>query len=189
MRKFIVLLVMFSSFIVTSQVELKPGVKTGLNLANITHSNFDVKPDFYAGISLGLQFSERYILQPDVLYSRQGARPQLDGVSDSEIQIDYLSVVLVNKYAVFKDVKLYAVAGPFFDFVVDDNLDLGVGYFGFLDKFDIGFIAGLDYEFSSGLGIDLRYKLGFSDIDLNFNDQKQHTNKLFQLGLSYNFKF
>lgn len=189
MRKFILLLVIFSSFIANSQVELKPGVKAGLNLSNFTNSNFDVKPDFYAGISLGLKISERYTLQPEVLYSRQGARLQSDGGANSSIEIDYLSLGISNKFILFKGVNLYAVAGPFFDFKVRDNIDYN-SLFEFLDKFDVGFFAGLDYEFSSGLGVDFKYKLGLNELNGIGNDTNStYHNKVFQFGISYNFKF
>ena len=102
MRKIILLFVIFSSFSVTSQVALKPGVKAGLNLANFTNASYDFKPDFYAGIKLGLKFTERYTLQPEILYSRQGARPQFDGGPNSDIQIDYLSIAIANKFLLFE---------------------------------------------------------------------------------------
>ena len=189
MRKFIFLIVLFSSFIVTGQVEFKPGVKAGLNVANITHTNFEVKSDFYVGVLFGLKFSEIYTLQPEVLYSRQGARPKLDGGSDFDIELEYLSLGFANKFLLFKGVKLHTVVGPFFDIKTKDNLDYS-NSFDIFGNFDVGFFVGLDYEFSSGLGIDLRYKMGLVDLGgIDVNSVRQHNNKVFQFGLSYNFKF
>ena len=189
MKKFILLFVTCFSFFANSQVELKPGVKAGLNLANISNADYKVKPDFYAGISLGLKFSERYTLQPELVYSRQGARSELDGASNSEIQIDYFSIGVANKYKLIQGVNLYAVAGPFLDVIIKDNID----YEPFLNltgTFDIGLFAGLDYEFWSGLGVEFRYKFGLKEVNGIGNDVNvEHFNRVFQVGLSYNFKF
>lgn len=190
MRKFILLFVIFSSFIGSGQVELKPGIKAGLNLANFTHTNYDAKTDFYAGIKLGVKFTERYTLQPEIVYSRQGARPQFDAGTNSDIQIDYLSIGITNKFLLFEEVNLHLVIGPFFDFKINDNIDDYSSLFEFLDYFDIGFFTGVDYEFSSGFGLEIRYKLGFNEISgVDINSNNTHYNKVFQLGLSYNFNF
>lgn len=187
MRKWILLFVISSSIVATSQVELKPGIMAGLNLANISNTDYKIKPDFYAGFYLGLNFSERYTLQPELVYSRQGARSELDGASNSEIQIDYFSIGVANKYKLIHGVNLYVVTGPFLDVIVKDNID----YEPFLNltgTFDTGLFAGLNYEFLSGLGIEFRYKLGLKEVNGIGNDVNvEHFNKVFQVGLSYNF--
>jgi len=191
MRKFLLPVVLISSFLMNAQIEFKPGVKAGVNSANITNSVVDAKTDFYAGAFLTVKFADFYNLQPEIVYSRQGAgRPELDGLNADELELNYISLVIANKFFPFKDLGVHAIVGPSFDFKVSDNYDPDFG--DDIVGFDFGLIGGVGYEFPFGLSVEARYKQGFVDIfGENVNDtvsfDELFANKVLQVGVAYQF--
>ena len=190
MKQILLLIVLFFSFLINAQVKPKPGIKAGLNMTNITNTNYDIKSDFYAGISLSLKFSDFYTLQPELIYSRQGARIQLDGGSNTEIELDYFSLAIANKFLLFKNSNLHAVIGSFIGYRVSDNMESSwVDIFGIFFNWDVGMFVGLDYELSQNFGVEVRYKRGFVDLpNINLTNQDHiQSNTVFQIGLNYKF--
>ena len=188
MKKYILLLAFFSFFLTNAQIEFRPGVKAGLNLANFTNTESNTKTDFYIGAFLNVDFVSFYNLQPEVVYSRQGLKSKFSGIDD--LEINYISIAIVNKFFPFKDLGLHAIVGPSFDFNISDNYDSS-----FTDDivgFDFGLFGGVGYEFPFGLSVEARYKQGFVDI---FGENVNNTvgfdelfaNKVIQIGVSYQF--
>jgi hypothetical protein len=166
---------------VNAQFSIKPGVRGGLNFTNITNSNLDSKTDFYVGGLLALKFAERYTLQPELIYSRQGAQ---------DYGLDFLSLGIINKFKIVDG--FHAVVGPTLDFKVGDDLSYNDDLIGF----DFGITGGLGYSLPNGLTFEARFKQGFIDIfggdysedaDGNLDIDQIYLNQLFQLGVSYTF--
>ena len=166
---------------VNAQVTIKPGVKGGLNFSNITNSDLDTKTGFYVGGLVAFKFAERYTLQPEVVYSRQGAE---------DIELDFISLGIINKFDIVEG--FHAVVGPTLDFKVGDNLTYNDDLIGF----DFGLTGGLGYSMPNGLTFEARFKQGFVDIfggeysedsDGNVDVDQIYLNQLFQLGISYTF--
>ena len=137
MKKIIVVLLLF--FIVSqinAQVEIKPGVRLGANFSRFTNADLDRKTDFYVGGLLGIKFVDFYALQPELIYSRQGA----DGYN-----LDFISLGINNKFT-FKT-GFQVMVGPTIDFKVGDNFqsDLSSDLIGF----DFSLVAGVGYEFKT----------------------------------------
>ena len=183
------LAITLSCFLFTNaQIEFKPGVKAGLNSANITNTNFDGKLDFYIGAFLTVDFVEFYNLQPELVYSRQGGQASLSGLED--LEINYLTLTIANKFFPFRDLGLHAIIGPSFDFKISDNVDSNFG--DDIVGFDFGLIGGLGYEFPFGLSVEARFKHGFVDIfGENINNSvtfdELFANQVFQIGAAYQF--
>lgn len=192
-----------------AQVTIKPGVKSGVNFSRLTNFDSDFKTGFYLGGLLTIKFNKLYTLQPELLYSQQGAtrtyhfevlnqyNPDLLFYSNSKTnyKIDYLSLSAINKFY-FGDGFHFAV-GPSLDFKVNDNFQQD-----YWSKNPIGFdfaiIGGVGYSFSNGLSFDARFKQGMIDIygnnyntnidnNNNGNYDEVVLNQSFQLGLSYIF--
>jgi hypothetical protein len=192
-----------------AQVTVKPGVRAGLNLSNFTNSDMDTKADFYVGGLVAIKLAKFYTLQPELTYTRQGAKAEYTEVSfdpivqnsrtyEQDYSIQYISLGLMNKFNIVEG--FHATVGPTIDFKVGDNFpdfadDELVGL-------DIAFNGGLGYTLPMGLTIEARYKLGFVDIfgdnfeedyyddyydDDNGNYDDIILNSVIQLGLSYTF--
>lgn len=206
MKKIITLLFLsFLGYNVQAQVTVKPGVRAGLNLASYTGSNTDSKADFYVGGLIGIKFADFYTLQPEVTYTRQGAKgnffnnenylpqPGLTPPSmDNDYSAQYLSFTVMNKFTLVDG--FHAMVGPSLDFRVGDNFDTEYGE----DIMDIDFAlhGGIGYTLPIGLTIEARYKLGLVDIfgdiyeDDYYEDEDEYDlvlNSVFQLGLAYTF--
>jgi hypothetical protein len=195
------------AFAVQAQVTVKPGIRAGLNLSTFTNSDFDRKADFYVGGMVSVKLASFYTLQPEINYSRQGAKgvtfnddinfdPIVSPYSyrDYDYEISYISLGLMNKFT-FLD-GLHAIVGPTLDFKVDDNFP---SYYDDPVDVDVALNGGIGYTFPMGLTVEARYKLGLVDIfgyyeeddyydeDNNGNYDDVILNSVIQLGVSYSF--
>jgi len=207
MKKTITLLfVLFLAFQAQAQVTVKPGVRAGLNVSNLTNSNLDSKTDFYVGGLLAIRFARIYTLQPELTYTRQGAKynsdfaiPAYPGYTqpDDDLSIQYLSLAAMNKFHFGPG--FHAAVGPTLDFKVGDNYE-DFGSDEDVIGLDMAIIGGLGYTLPMGLTVEARYKLGLIDIfgdpyrldedefdDYNGNYDDVILNSVIQLGVSYAF--
>jgi hypothetical protein len=188
-------LCLISALGANAQVTFRPGVRAGVNFANITQADFDSRTDFYIGGYGAIKFSRFYIMQPEVTYSRQGAKGEtvfFDNFNNtlvnvnSDIEIQYLSFALINKFTFSNEFNVHV--GPMLDFETRSNVNTNA-------EFDLGIMAGVGYTLPMGLTIEARVKKGIVDVletdDYNdytsYNVNNYNTNFLFQVGLSYTF--
>jgi len=202
MRKNILLLAVVA-FVATAplyaQKKVSPGIRAGVNVATLSNIDADFKTDFYAGATLSLNLARRYTLQPELIYTRQGANNvafvdeetgQPSGHEDVTIQ--YLSLGVVNKFY-FVD-GFHGLVGPSLDMKIGKNfprIDFDDDDYGGVD---LGIALGLGYTLPFGLTVEGRFKTGLLDAFNNdyflgiFDDpDKVSLNRVFQIGLSYSF--
>ena len=194
MKKTIALLVMCLSgfFAAHAQVKFKPGIRAGVNVAQITQTDFDSKTDFYVGGFGAIKFTRFYTLQPEINYSCQGSGKGTfydyntgnEIEMDKKIEINYLSFGIINKFT-FND-QFDVHFGPTIDFETSSNVHTN-------SDVDLAFTAGIGYTLPVGLTIEGRVKKGIVDVleTDNYNNyylvDDYNTNFLFQVGLSYSF--
>lgn len=168
----------------------KFGLKAGINLATTTNSeggNRDFRLGFHAGGLAHIHLSPEWAVQPEVVFSSQGAKYT---ISDGEhnLALNYVNIPVQLQYMFDNGFRLQT--GPQVGFLVDakDKLNgVETGFFTSDDfkKVDFAWSFGLGYLTYSGFGIDGRYNLGIS----NINDFGTATvrNSVFQIGLFYMF--
>jgi len=190
-------LVVFIS--IQSQITFKPGVRLGLNLADISNLNTKKSTNYYVGASFAVGFSKKYTLQPELTYSKQGAiLLEADSgiyINDNslEIEVDFISFTINNKFNINKNIHL--LFGPFLDFRTNHNFDHFNSSFSFLiPDTDYGFIGGIGYNILNNFSVELRYKQGLYDIikQINRDGERPKSNnktQTIQLGLTYKFDF
>lgn len=191
---FLAVLFMTISTTAFSQITIRPGVRAGANFSNLTNTEYDTKTDAYIGAFAAVKFVHFYTLQPEINYSRQGAKSKFSGFDDIEIQ--YVGITLANKFSPFKDIGIHAILGPSINIKVGDNTR------GDIEAFDFLFFGGIGYDFPFGLGIEARYNIGIIDVlgnTFDFNDEYYDDeynyfddgviNTVFQVGLTYKFEF
>lgn len=179
------------TFALYSQKKVRPGIKVGANYSTITNMNLEPQWGLHIGAILNIQHSSFYAMQPELMYSRQGARAE--HTDQETIEIDYISLGLTNKFFVMNDERFHFLVGASLDFDFDDNIIWMINK-GFNDDvffFDIAFYGGLGYQFDIGLTAEARYKHGTIEVftDDFFTDERNHLNALFQFSLAYKFDF
>ncbi|MBC7886348.1 MAG: PorT family protein [Ferruginibacter sp.] len=163
------------------------GIKGGLNLYNINNENgfkYDVKPGFNIGLLGHIHLAPQMALQPEIVYSSQGAKSQ---GTDSKLNLDYINVPVLFQYMFDNGFRLQA--GPQVGFLVSAKTKINDTKTDMKDSYkpvDLGLSAGIGYVHPpSGFGVDLRYNLGLTDINEISAVNSKSTNRGGQLGVFY----
>lgn len=160
------------------------GIKGGLNLYTVNSNNgspsYDSKPSFHIGLLGHIHMADQFALQPELVFSRQGAKYG----NDLTLDLNYFNMPLLFQYMFDNGFRLQA--GPQVGLLVGaraDGVDVKNNYRGG----DIGVTIGASYVNPlSGFGVDGRYNHGLSNI--NDSDANAAYNRGFQLGVFYLFK-
>lgn len=159
------------------------GAKTGLNIA--TFSGGDAGRNSLLGLHVGLTseiaFNERFSLQPELLYTRQGSEAE-DIV---KVKLDYIAVPIMVKYYLADNFSIEV--GPQASFLISDKADFNDDVLPDEDtdasNFDFGLNLGLGYNLGANMFTQVRYNFGITTVAEN-PDIK---NSVFQLSLGYKF--
>lgn len=165
------------------------GIKGGLNAFTIKsddNSNVNTKLGYHLGLIGHIHISDQFALQPELVYSVQGASYTVAG-EDVNLNLNYLNVPLMFQYMFDNGFRLQA--GPQLGFLMSakaevDNNDTDVK--DSFEKMDVGLGLGASYvNPTSNFGVDLRYNAGLTNINENSNEEA--FNRGFQLGIFYLF--
>lgn len=174
-------LLLFSS-VFAQAPHVKFGVKGGLNVATLTNANMDSRTGFHAGAFSHIHVTNHFALQPEVLYSQQGAK--LPGGATQ--RINYVNVPVVGQYMFGNGARLQT--GPQVGFLTNSKTTSGNNDNSNTNAYksaDFSWTFGAGYLLPGvGLGIDARYNLGLTDIAKSNSDIK---NSVWQVGLFYQF--
>ncbi|WP_291864457.1 porin family protein [Maribacter sp.] len=194
MKKVIVVLLFFVfSIEAFSQSKVRPGIRLGLNSANISNTNLEDKIGLNGAVFADIRFTDFYALQPEIAFSSQGGESSFNG---EDLNVNYISIAAVSKFFVIPKQGLHFIVGPSIDIDFDNNLINIVNDTNNSDvtPIDLALFFGIGYEFPFGLIIEARYKQGLINIDLfdDFFDDNQENNTslntVFQVGIAYKFK-
>ena len=163
------------------------GVKGGVNISNFTGDFEDVDKKaligFHAGAFINFKFGNNLSLQPEVLFSTQGAKFE-DAGEEVDVKVSYVNIPVMLKYKF--DGGFYLEAGPQFGFKTGEDFgDNTVD--DVAESTDIAIAGGLGYHSSMGLGIGARYIAGLSkvsDYDLG-TTTPDFKNSVIQISLFY----
>jgi opacity protein-like surface antigen len=182
--------------------EVKFGTKVGLNLSNFTGDldDSDSKIGFNIGAFAEISLSDKFIFQPELLFSSQGAKfEESDNNFSSEetLKFNYLNMPLMIKFAASD--KFALEFGPQLGFLLSAKSKFEQTFDGetFSEEVDIkdsvksidfGLNFGASFDVSENIMIGARYNLGLSDItdgedDEDFNVQ----NSVFSFSVGYRF--
>lgn len=169
------------------------GLKGGVNSANFGGDE-DTKTRFgyHVGPYLSIGVTDRFAIQPELLYSTQGAEVTANNVSRKQ-DLSYINMPIMAKIYVANGFNIQV--GPYvgvlldFDSHSDDNsASVKVDYKGY----DFGIGLGLAYEFPGGFNFGGRYNFGLadvSDIDAGTTgiEIDARTNQVLQFFLGFTF--
>lgn len=172
----------FAAMAFTAQAQLKIGLKAGANFSNVEASQISTKTrtGFHFGAIAELKLPGRLALQPELLYSSQGADVTTANVRD--INYDYLTVPVLAKIYLLPDI-LSVDLGPQFSFLINDNIPDNDFNLGNSATFDFALLGGLGLDLGSHLFLQGRYVLGLTDA----STKASVNNRVIQLSLGYKF--
>jgi hypothetical protein len=164
------------------------GLKAGLNISNLSNSSgyeMGSKAGFHGGLLAHIHLAPSLALQPEVVYSSQGAKYTVSN-GEHDLSLNYINIPFQLQYMFDNGFRIQT--GPqvgFLASVKDKVRNTETDYFTTQDfkTVDFSWSAGLSYLTYSGLGIDGRYNFGISNIN-NAGSNVLHNN-VFQLGLFY----
>lgn len=178
MKKRIIIAVLFIVGMFNSNAQvLKFGVKAGLNFANLTGTDtdgFDGITSFHFGAVGEIKVFENFAIQPELLYSSQGASQE--GFDD--IKFDYITVPVLAKFYLITD-KLSLEAGPQFSFLVNETVDDTFK----TESFDFAAVGGLGFNFTKNVFGQARYVVGLTDT----TKEAEIKNSVIQVSVGYRF--
>ncbi len=172
MKKIILAAVLFIATSATIQAQfLKLGVKAGVNFAN-QHgdASFDgIAVDkegitsYHAGLVAELKLLEKFSIQPELLYSTQGATYKFaDAQEDFKNELAYLSIPVMAKFYLTDSFSLEV--GPQASFLVSEKNDFDVKD---AETFEFGLNAGLGFKITKNFFVQGRYGLGLTEASKN----------------------
>ena len=189
MKKLSLLAIGITTAIFSYSQGAKFGIKAGLNIANLKVEDFDntdSRLGLHAGAFAHIHLSPQWALQPEVLYSAEGAKFDFGGGQEVTIKNDYVNIPVMLQYMFDNGFRIEA--GPQLGLLVsskiedeDDNEEDAKDSFK-STNFSLGF--GLNYLTHSGFGVGGRYNLGISNIAEGSGDTK---GRVFQISLFYMF--
>jgi hypothetical protein len=153
------------------------GLKGGLNISNLASSpnaGYETKVGFHAGGLAHIHLSKTWALQPEIMYSGQGAQN-----NGAKTRLHYVNVPLQLQYMFDRGFRIQT--GPQLGMLAGANVQQGD-----VKTAELGWTIGASYVGESGLGVDARYNYGIT----NINDASSVNlyNRNVQVGLFYVFK-
>ena len=148
------------------------GAKVGANFASITGDDvddLDGRTAYHIGLVAELGLSDKFAIQPELIYSAQGADE-----SGFDLDIDYLNLPIL---AEIKLTEMFSIqAGPQFGFKVNEGDFEDED----LNDFDLSGAAGIEVNISKFFA-QARYNFGFSDIA----EDVEARNGVFQISVGF----
>ncbi len=148
-----------------AQQVVKFGPKAGVNFANLSGDDIEdskMKTSFHVGAFAEIFFTDKFAIQPEVLFSAQGAEEK---EGDGKWNLDYINIPIMAKYYVIDG--LAVEAGPYVGFNMNSELESEGVTMDVKDgtkSVDFGLGLGANYNLDNGFFIGARYNLGLSEI-------------------------
>ncbi|MBE0424788.1 MAG: PorT family protein [Lutibacter sp.] len=180
---FVAAIAIFSLVSVNAQTSF--GAKAGLNVANLIGDVTDNESliGFNAGVFVEIPLADSFYIQPELIYSTQGAKFDFPIIGSTDLKLNYINLPIMFKYDVAN--RFYLEAGPQVGFLVAadlGDLDVKDSY----ESTDFAANFGLSYGFTEKIFAQARYNLGLSNI-VKDNGSDKVSNATMSFSLGYKF--
>jgi hypothetical protein len=181
MKKIVVTVFLLGAGAVAFAQGLGFGLKGGVNIANtdISSDQFTLdtksKIGFHGGVFVNLMLSDKFGLQPELLYSLQGSEYDIPSV-EGNLTLSYLNVPILLRYNINDMLSIHA--GPQFGVLMSAEEEFDGDTSDVKDDFkgsDISGAFGIEVDLPMKIGFGARYVLGLSNAltdDGSFGDAK-----------------
>jgi hypothetical protein len=180
----IIVSLLFYVSVIAQSSPVQFGLKAGADLSAVKTGDqlSDHRTGYYAGALAHIHLDKHFALQPEVVYSSQGAEYS----SMSKTKLNYVNVPVLGQYMFGNGLRLQT--GPQVGFLTTAK-SKGAGeetsVKSSMKNTDFSWVFGASYLTKPGLGLDARYNFGINDISKNNADLK---NRVWQFGLFYQLK-
>jgi opacity protein-like surface antigen len=164
MKKTILVIAFMFALSFTAQAQLlQIGVKGGLNYANFSGSDIqtDAITSYHAGLIAEIKLLDKFAIQPELLYSTQGASYDNAG-TEFKNELGYIAIPLLAKVYLSKSFSLEL--GPQASFLLSERNNFDVND---ANTFDFAVDAGLSFKVTKNIFLQGRYVLGLTEISSN----------------------
>jgi hypothetical protein len=191
--------VVMAMFIITSATaqNLQVGISGGIDAARLvlhgaTGGPLKYRNDLAGGLNLEATISEKFAVQLEVNYSRQGtALVAEDGSSAGSITLDYLTIPVIVK--LYGSPRLNFFVGPQVGLLLSGKQNMqGQEELDAKDQFkstDFYAVFGTEYKFANGIFVNARYNLGLTNIiDQDIDPMPEFKNRYLSFRIGYALK-
>lgn len=183
------------------------GVKGGLNASIFSGDtegvDFKSRTGFNVGAFVAIKISDKITLQPELIYSSQGAEAKnveavVEAVlynGDVKFNLSYLNIPVMFKYYVAE--KFNLEVGPQIGFLTSAETSTTLDGFSqsfeqdakdYFESVDFGFNLGAGYDFTKKFSAGIRYNLGVANVVKTASgDDSKTQNSVFSLSIGYKF--
>jgi|SRR6476661_3469554 len=137
----------------------------GLDPAQITSASNAYRLGFHAGLMAEVKVTDKFFIQPELLYSQKGAENKLAPFIRTIFTYVDLPVMVKAKLG---ETGFFLEGGPQFGYLAkaasyndDYSFDVREVY----EKFDVGYAAGLGYQLSCGPLLGFRFNGGLTRLN------------------------
>ena len=171
MKKIILIATFALLATLNSQAQLfSIGAKAGLNYANLTGSQITVNSQnynaeaitsYHVGLIAELKVGDKFGIQPELLYSTQGATYR-NAISEFNNELGYLSIPVMAK--IYLNNSFSLELGPQASFLLSDKNNVS---FGDSNTFDFAIAGGLGIKITKSIFVQARYGVGLTEVSAN----------------------
>jgi opacity protein-like surface antigen len=184
MKKIVLSAVAVFAFGFINAQDVKFGAKVGLNVSSISgESDSKSKVGLALGVFTEIKVSDKFSVQPELLYSVLGAK---SNASSDNISLAYFNIPVMAKYYVAD--KFSLEAGPQIGFLSSAKYVQGSNSANIKDSYksaDFGLNFGAGYDLTKNISAGVRYTVGLSNIS-SVVDTKNKNNNI-AIALAYKF--
>ena len=181
MKKLIVVtIIVIFAFTTSFAQDISFGINAGVNFSSIAGDEVDdldgrTSLNFGGVVNIGI--GELFAVQPEILYSTQGATWELDGV-EATYKLDYINIPIMADFTVAEGFSLQG--GPQIGFNITSEIDTDgeTEELEDVESLDLGVGIGAQYRLPMGLFFQARYVIGLSDIVADDEDLKNQNSVL-----------
>jgi hypothetical protein len=164
-RKLFYSVLLLLSYVCNAQTPVLFGPKAGINFTTMAGgemSSIKTLTSWHAGAVANFSFSKLFTLQPELIYSQEGA--QDEGV---KYLISYLRLPVL--FQLHHSSGFFVEAGPQLGVLIKGKakykgIDKTEDMKDVLNNYETSVVMGVGYRLPAGLGIDLRYAAGLSSL-------------------------
>lgn len=207
MKKNILIVAAVMIFGLANAQTAKFGIKGGMNISDWAGDTEGLDAKSKIGFNIGgfaeIKLTDKFAIQPEILYSAQGMRlddfeTELDEVgivtADINFNFSYINIPVMFKY--YAAEKFNIEAGPQIGILTSAKLKTKVEGYGSSDldvkdnfeSVDFGLNFGAGYDFTDHFFANVRYNIGLSNIvKTEEGEDAKVKNSVFSLNVGYKF--
>lgn len=164
MKKTILITALLLVLSFSSQAQLlQIGAKVGLNYANFSGTDIqtDAITSYHAGLIAEIKLMDKFAIQPELLYTTQGASYENAG-NEFTNELGYIAIPVLAKIYLSKSFSLEL--GPQASFLLSQKNNFDVAD---PNTFEFAVDAGLSFKITKNIFVQGRYVLGLTEVSPN----------------------